>query len=136
MSNFKGWTTEELVAATKTQLAKRLDKVRPIKQFNSQIIDEFLALGTPESLAKTEKRMMKMLKPKQSKAQPEYKIQAAFVKEMARLFPEVMVFSDCAAHIKKNAIPAATSKRTKHHRRKVAGCIHCAAVGRLRRVVP
>jgi hypothetical protein len=101
MSNFKGWTTEELVAATKTQLAKRLDKVRPIKQFNSQIIDEFLALGTPESLAKTEKRMMKMLKPKQSKAQPEYKIQAAFVKEMARLFPEVMVFSDCAAHIKK-----------------------------------
>lgn len=38
---------------------------------------------------------------KGKKAQPEYKIQAAFVREMNIKHPEVMVFSDCAAHIKK-----------------------------------
>lgn len=38
------------------------------------------------------------------KAQPEYKIQAAFVREMNIKHPEVMVFSDCAAHIKKTMI--------------------------------
>lgn len=36
-----------------------------------------------------------------SKAQPEYKIQVAFVREMSVRYPEIMVFSDCAAHIKK-----------------------------------
>lgn len=35
------------------------------------------------------------------KAQPEYKIQAAFVREMSLRYPQIMVFSDCAAHIKK-----------------------------------
>ena len=40
-------------------------------------------------------------KPPAKKAQPEYKIQAAFVKEMSVRYPEIMVFSDCAAHIKK-----------------------------------
>jgi len=38
---------------------------------------------------------------KTGKAQPEYKIQAAFIKEMTVRYPEIMVFSDCAAHIKK-----------------------------------
>lgn len=38
------------------------------------------------------------------KAQPEYKIQAAFVREMSVRYPNVMVFSDCAAHIKKTMI--------------------------------
>lgn len=38
------------------------------------------------------------------KAQPEYKIQAEFVRAMALKFPGVMVFSDCAAHIKKTMI--------------------------------
>mgnify|MGYP003421145362 FL=1 len=38
------------------------------------------------------------------KAQPEYKIQAAFVRAMNIRQPEVMVFSDCAAHIKKTMI--------------------------------
>lgn len=42
-------------------------------------------------------------KPKQ-KAQPEYKIQAAFVREMAIRHPGVLVFSDTAAHIKKTQI--------------------------------
>lgn len=40
-------------------------------------------------------------KPPVKKAQPEYKIQAAFVREMSVRYPEIMVFSDCAAHIKK-----------------------------------
>lgn len=40
-------------------------------------------------------------KPPKAKAQPEYKIQAAFVREMSVRYPGVMVFSDCAAHIKK-----------------------------------
>lgn len=38
------------------------------------------------------------------KAQPEYKIQAAFVKLMAQRHPTVLVFSDTAAHIKKTQI--------------------------------
>jgi hypothetical protein len=41
---------------------------------------------------------------KAKKAQPEYKIQAAFVSEMGFRHPSVMVFSDCAAHIKKTMI--------------------------------
>ena len=83
------------------QFKKNCERLMPAKPYHSPILDELTAMVTPEALAKTEKRMMKMLNPKQSKAQPEYKIQAAFVKEMARLFPGVMVFSDCAAHIKK-----------------------------------
>lgn len=39
-------------------------------------------------------------KPKR-KENPEYKIQAAFVREMNRRYPDVMVFSDTAAHIGK-----------------------------------
>lgn len=42
-------------------------------------------------------------KPKR-KANPEYHIQAAFVREMSVRYPEVMVFSDTAAHIKKTQI--------------------------------
>jgi len=40
-------------------------------------------------------------KPKKAKANPEYKIQAAFVRAMAVKYQEVMVFSDTAAHIGK-----------------------------------
>lgn len=36
-----------------------------------------------------------------AKNQPEYAIQAAFVREMAYRHPNIMVFSDTAAHIKK-----------------------------------
>lgn len=43
-------------------------------------------------------------KPPKKKAQPEYQIQAAFVREMAVRYPNVMVFSDTAAHIKKTQI--------------------------------
>lgn len=38
------------------------------------------------------------------KQQPEYQIQAAFVREMAVKYPTVLVFSDTAAHIKKTKI--------------------------------
>jgi hypothetical protein len=40
-------------------------------------------------------------KPKTRKANPEYKIQAAFVREMQIRYPAVMVQSDTAAHIGK-----------------------------------
>ena len=43
-------------------------------------------------------------KPPKQKAQPEYKIQAAFVREMSVRHPDVMVFSDCAAHIRKTLV--------------------------------
>jgi len=76
----------------------RLAKARP---YNSPIIDEINALVTPEGLAKTEKRMMKTLNVKQTKDQPEYKIQAAYVRTMNTRHPDILVFSDCAAHIKK-----------------------------------
>ena len=35
------------------------------------------------------------------KQNPEYEIQAAYVREMAYTYPKVMVFSDTAAHIRK-----------------------------------
>jgi hypothetical protein len=37
-----------------------------------------------------------------SKQNPEYEIQAEFVRQMSIKYPEVMVFSDTAAHIRKN----------------------------------
>ncbi len=43
-------------------------------------------------------------KPPTRKAQPEYAIQAAFVREMSIKHPTVIVFSDTAAHIKKTQI--------------------------------
>lgn len=42
--------------------------------------------------------------PPTRKAQPEYQIQAAFVREMSIKHPTVLVFSDTAAHIKKTKI--------------------------------
>ena len=39
-----------------------------------------------------------------NKQQPEYKIQAAFVREMSIRHPTVLVFSDTAAHIKKTQL--------------------------------
>lgn len=41
---------------------------------------------------------------KGKKANPEYQYQAEFVRQMAIEYPDVMVFSDTAAHIKKTAI--------------------------------
>lgn len=43
-------------------------------------------------------------KPTKRKKNPEYEIQAEYVREISRLFPSVMVFSDTAAHIKKTII--------------------------------
>jgi len=74
----------------------RLAKARP---YNSPIIDEINALVTPEGLVKTEKRMMKTLNVKQTKDQPEYKIQAAYVRTMNTRHPDILVFSDCAARV-------------------------------------
>jgi hypothetical protein len=61
---------------------------------------------TPETVKKAADAMSAPAKPKRigSKAQPEYKIQAAFVREMNARHPGIMVFSDTAAHIKKTQI--------------------------------
>ena len=61
---------------------------------------------TSETVKKASDAMSKPAKPKRTrtKAQPEYKIQAAFVREMNRRHPGVLVFSDTAAHIKKTQI--------------------------------
>jgi hypothetical protein len=90
MSNFKGWTSDNYAEMQHEQLKGRLEKseirrretpsgteitmvkvrpgkspnAKPAKPYNSPIIDELLAMVTPELLAKTEKRMMKELKKK------------------------------------------------------------------------
>ena len=83
MSNFKGWTTENFEAAQKQMLERQIDKLekqrrhvfaaietaKPAKVRVSPILDEFNNMGTPESLEKTEKRMMKMLKTKKPKGE-------------------------------------------------------------------
>lgn len=87
MSNFKGWTTENFEAAQKQMLERQLDKLekqsvsearqvfaaietaKPAKVRVSPILDEFNNMGTPEGLAKAEKRMMKMLKTKKPKGE-------------------------------------------------------------------
>jgi hypothetical protein len=46
------------------QFEKNCEMLMPAKQYNSPINDDFLALGTPKSMAKTEKRMLKTKKPK------------------------------------------------------------------------
>jgi len=50
---------------------------------------------------------------KQSKRKknPEYDIQARYVEDMAKLYPDVMVFSDTAAHIKKTMIQQKRANR-------------------------
>jgi hypothetical protein len=68
MSNFKGWTSENYEAMERAQLERRLNE-KPAKPYNSPIIDELLAMVTPELLAKTEKRMMKELKKKSERFQ-------------------------------------------------------------------
>lgn len=55
------------------------------------------------NLTSAEFRALQAKKPKR-KANPEYHIQAAFVREMSVRFSKVMVFSDTAAHIKKTQI--------------------------------
>jgi len=83
------------------EMQNRVLRLAKDRAYNSPIIDEINALVTPEGLAKTEKRMMKTLNVKQTKDQPEYKIQAAYVRTMNERHPDILVFSDCAAHIKK-----------------------------------
>jgi len=43
-------------------------------------------------------------KPKKRKQNPEYNIQVDFVAKMADKYPDVMVFSDTAAHIHKTQL--------------------------------
>lgn len=74
MSNFKGWTLADM---------ERLNRERN---------PTFSTNTTAEK------------KPLKQKQQPEYKIQAAFVREMGIRYPNIMVFSDTAAHIRKNLI--------------------------------
>ena len=46
------------------QFKKNCERLMPAKPYHSPILDELTAMVTPESLAKTEKRMLKMLKKK------------------------------------------------------------------------
>ena len=96
MSNFKGWTSEAIEAREQRQLAKRLDAMT-LKNPNG--LKAYTRKETPSG---TE---IKIIKPrKATKAQPEYKLQAAYVKWVNATYPRVLVFSDTAAHISKTMI--------------------------------
>ena len=76
MSNFSKFTPEWHEEFERKQLARRLSQAKP----------------APSK------------QPKAGKAQPEYQIQAGYVRDMGIKHPEIMVFSDTAAHIKKTII--------------------------------
>lgn len=91
MSNFNEWTSEDVERAMRTIAAQR-------------------AAPSPEQLQRMGEAASKRpgvafcgLKPQQRtrKQNPEYDIQAEFVRQMSIKYPEVMVFSDTAAHIRK-----------------------------------
>lgn len=92
------WTIEQLECHERRQLARRLDAAEKYVDYPPKFIKKETPCGTVITM------VIHTAKPKTAKAQPEYKIQAAFVKEMAQMHPGVMVFSDCAAHIKKTMI--------------------------------
>ena len=50
-------------------------------------------------------------KPAKRKANPEYGMQAAFVREMTLKYPDVLVFSDTAAHIGKTKLQQVRANR-------------------------
>lgn len=118
MSNrFKNWTSEKVEANEQAKLAKRLDAQPAVKHksptLEDLVIPKSLTMGiqhadggpiTNQPIKNGKIVAMGGNPLKTAKAQPEYKIQAAFVKKMAERFPGVMVFSDCAAHIKKTMI--------------------------------
>lgn len=74
-----------------------------MKGRTSEDIERLQSIGKGHAVEQSPKVVMSLgnAKPPVKKAQPEYKIQAAFIKEMTVRYPEIMVFSDCAAHIKK-----------------------------------
>lgn len=75
---------------------------KPARSYDSKILQEFASLGTESEREKVEQRMLKEAgKPKSRKKNPEYQIQADYVRLMAEKYPLVMVFSDTAAHIGK-----------------------------------
>lgn len=80
----KGWTTEDI---------ERLQN-----KGSTYAATKFAKITLPPPVAPSE------LKPTKQKAQPEYQIQVAFVREMSVRYPTVLVFSDTAAHIKKTQI--------------------------------
>lgn len=68
MGNFKGWTAASIEALGREMSAKRIDRKaadRKARSHSSAIIDELVDSVSPESLKKTERRMLKMLKPTQ-----------------------------------------------------------------------
>lgn len=65
-----------------------------------------------------------------TKAQPEYQIQAAFVREMSVKHPAVLVFSDTAAHIKKTQIQQVRANALSSPNEKQPDVFIAKAVGR------
>ena len=127
MSNFKGWTSEDVDRAMRTIAAQRAapspeqlqrmgEAARARIGGNKQdraddrtaaeigkMSDADFARNVG-ALVKA-KAGQKMSHPEgQRKKNPEYRIQADFVKLMNARRPEVLVFSDTAAHIKKTKI--------------------------------
>jgi hypothetical protein len=89
-SNFKGWSAESVKELEAHMLDTRI-KAKAAKQ---------------QQVIATRKR------------QPEYEIQAEFVDWMDRLYPDVPVFSDTAAHIKKTKMQQIRANRLSSKGRK------------------
>jgi len=91
MSNFKNWTAQSVEAFEQKQLAKRLD-AQDSKVYHISKDGKHTDMGFNPA---------KPRKAKSKKQNPEYQIQADYVRQMADKYPLVMVFSDTAAHIGK-----------------------------------
>ena len=90
------WTPEQYEAYEHKQLERRLNtqQAKPIVLQSANGPQKFMVVPSP----------YKADKPQARKQNPEYRIQADFVKLMNARHPEILVFSDTAAHIKKTKI--------------------------------
>lgn len=93
------WTPEQYEAFKQKQIAKRLE-AEEWKKTAKKLLSASKR-GRPPVVKEPKADCGVLAKSQIRKQNPEYKIQAAFVREMAVRYPGVMVFSDCAAHIKK-----------------------------------
>lgn len=95
MRNFKGWTSENFEAAQKAMQSKIIQ----ITPHGGRAPKTAATVGE-----KSERASGAATAQPKRKKNPEYNIQKDFVQEMGRRYPDVLVFSDAAAHVAKSMI--------------------------------
>jgi len=93
------WTSEQYEAFKQKQIEKRLEAAE-WKQVAKKLLSAGKR-GRPPGVKEAKADCGVLSKSQIRKQNPEYKIQAAYVRTMNTRHPDILVFSDCAAHIKK-----------------------------------